>query len=80
MNKESLNNKKSNRFNKVATKRVDLILKTLHLLSNCSNRNSYIYEEKNVKKMFSVIKDQLRITESLYSDQINKMNKKDFKF
>ena len=55
MNKESLNNKKSNRFNKVATKRVDLILKTLHLLSNCSNRNSYIYEEKDVKKIEELI-------------------------
>ena len=80
MNKTELYIKKLNRFKKVATKRVDLILKTLHLLSNCSNRNSYMYEEKDVKKMFSVIKDQLRITESLYSDQINKMNKKEFKF
>ena len=80
MNKKSLNDKKSNRFQKVATKRIDLILKTLHLLSNCSNRNSYEYEEKDIKKMFSVIKDQLRIAESLYSDQINKMNKKNFKF
>ena len=80
MNKEELNNKKINRFKKVATKRVDVILKTLHLLSNCSNRNSYLYEEKDIRKMFSVIKDQLRITESLYSDQINKMNKKEFKF
>ena len=48
MNKTELNIKKLNRFKKVATKRVDLILKTLHLLSNCSNRNSYLYEEEKI--------------------------------
>ncbi len=80
MNKDDKKILKGNRFKKVARKRVDLILKTLNLLSNCSNRNSYDYNKQDVNKMFTVIKEQLRITEVKYADQINKMNKKEFKF
>jgi hypothetical protein len=80
MNKDDKKFLRGYRFKKVATKRVDLILKTLNLLSNCSNRNSYDYDEQDVKKMFTVIKEQLRITESNYLDQLNKIKKKEFKF
>ena len=67
-------------FDKVATKRVQKILTTLKLLSNCANRNNYSFNEADIKKMMFAIKDQLKITEARFKDELNKMNNKKFNF
>tara|TARA_B100001059_G_C17835001_1_gene587430 strand:- start:3732 stop:3986 length:255 start_codon:yes stop_codon:yes gene_type:complete len=64
------------RFKRIATKRVNKILDTLELLNNCSNRSSYSYEESEIKKMFTAIKEQLRITEAVFDEQLNKKKSK----
>ena len=43
---------KRQRFEKVASNRVQKILDFLNLLQNCSNRNNYEYTEEDVEHMF----------------------------
>lgn len=71
---------KRKRFEEVAGKRVQYIIDKLELLSNCSNRNNYEYNEEDVKKMFTVIRDQLKMAELKFSDEIRKKTKTTFKF
>lgn len=71
---------KRKRFEDVASKRVQYIIGKLELLGNCSNRNNYDYNAEDVKKMFSVIKDQLKKTETKFNDQLSKKLKSKFEF
>ena len=68
------------RFEKVAGKRVQFILDKLDLLGNCSNRSNYEYSEEDVKKMFKTLKERIKQVEALYKDELNKQQKKKFKF
>jgi hypothetical protein len=71
---------KRDRFEDVASKRVQYIIDKLELLGNCSNRNNYEYSEVDVRKMFSVIREQLRKTETRFTDEVSKKYRKTFKF
>ncbi len=71
---------KRDRFEDVASKRVQYIIDKLELLGNCANRNNYEFNEEDVKKMFSVIKDQLKKTELKFNEEIAKKTKNTFKF
>ena len=71
---------KRERFETVATKRVQYILDKLELLGNCANRNNYEYGEEDVRKMFVVIKEHIRKTEIKFGDEIAKKTKSIFKF
>lgn len=64
---------KKERFLKIAENRTNKILQTLRLLGNCSNTNNYSYNEKQIKKIFSVIEEELKNTKS-------KFNKNETKF
>ena len=66
---------KRNRFKKVASKRVDNILKTLDLLSNCSNTYNYEYTSEDVDKIFKALGSRLNNVKSQF---ISKLDKKDF--
>jgi len=66
---------KRNRFKKVATKRVDTILKTLDLLSNCSNTYNYEYSTEDVDKIFKALGIRLNNVKSQF---VSKLDKKDF--
>ncbi len=66
---------KRNRFKKVATKRVDTILKTLDLLSNCSNTYNYEYTTEDVDKIFKALSVRLNNVKSQF---VSKLDKKDF--
>lgn len=68
------------RFEKVASNRVQKVIDFLTLLGNCSNTNNYEYDEEDVRKMFSVIKDQLKTTEAQFGVGITKTGKNKFKF
>ena len=71
---------KRQRFEKVASSRVQKVLDTLQLLKNCSNRNNYDYSETDVEQMFSEISKALRDTRSAYVGELNKVFKKGFTF
>ena len=68
------------RFEKVASNRVQRILDTLDLLKNCSNRNNYEYDEKDIELMFSEITKKLKETKAVYTNELSRTNKQGFKF
>jgi len=60
------------RFKRIASKRTDLILHYLSLLSNCSNKSAYSYNEDDIRKIFTVIDEQLRITKAKFKRRKSK--------
>ena len=73
-------NSKRERFEKVASNRVQRILDTLALLQNCSNRNNYDYSQEDVDQMFSEINKALKDTKAAFVNEMNKTSKQGFKF
>lgn len=71
---------KRDRFEKVASNRVQKIIDFLGLLGNCANKNNYEYAEKDVNLMFKEISRALKETKTLYDKEFNKTRKKGFKF
>ena len=68
------------RFEEIASRRVDKVLSSMQSLQNCSNRYNYEYSDEDVKKMLSVIKisfDELKVS---FEKEISKNNKESFKF
>lgn len=71
---------KRQRFEKVASKRVQKIIDFMRLLGNCANKNNYDYTEKDVELMFREINRVLKETKVLYDKNLNKNDKGGFKF
>lgn len=71
---------KRQRFEKVASNRVQRILDTFELLKNCSNQNNYEYYESDIEKMFSEISKALKETKTVFEKELNKHNKTGFSF
>lgn len=75
-----MKSKKRERFEKVASKRVQKVIDTLTLISNCSNTNNYEYEERDVELMFREMNRALKEAKILFDKEINKTNQGTFKF
>lgn len=67
------------RFQNVASKRVQKVLNDLDSLSKCSNKSSYQYDEKDIRKMLKVIKEKVRFLE-LSFQQKGEHKQDEFKF
>lgn len=52
------------RFERLAEKRTNAVLKKLDILANCSNRNRYEYNEEEIEKIFKTIRKKVRETQS----------------
>lgn len=72
--------KRRERFEKVASNRVQKIIDFLDLLGNCANKNNYEYTEKDIELMFREINRALKETKVLYDKELNKTGKTGFKF
>lgn len=70
---------KKARFRRVASRRVDSILKGIRSLTKCSNVNNYDYNEEDLNKMVKAIKEELKIMETLYRKNL-KNNTESFNF
>jgi len=55
---------KRERFERLAEKRTNAVLKKLDILANCSNRNRYEYDEEDIEKIFKSIRKKVRETQS----------------
>ena len=62
MNYES----KNERFRRLAKQRGERILKDLRLLGNLSNQNNYEYSSEEVKKIFSFIDEELKLSKQRF--------------
>lgn len=58
---------KNTRFKRLAKQRGERILKDIHLLGNLSNRNNYEYSDAEVKKIFTAIEEELKISRSRFA-------------
>lgn len=72
--------KKRQRFEKVASRRVQKVIDYLALLQNCANRNNYDYNEQDVEHMFTEITKALKETKAAYGSELGKANKSGFSF
>jgi hypothetical protein len=75
-----MSSKRRERFEKVASNRVQKIIDFLDLLGNCANKNNYEYTEKDVELMFKEINRALKETKILYDKEMGKTKKRGFKF
>ena len=75
-----MNTTKRERFEKVASTRVQKIINLLDLLGNCSNKNKYDFSEKDVDLMFSEINHALKDTKNRFDFALNKKGNRGFKF
>jgi len=67
---------KEERFARVAGKRVNRVLEALRVLSKCSNRRSYQWNDDQLKKMWSAIEIEYRACK----DSFGERKRKDFHF
>lgn len=51
---------KRQKFVRLAEKRANEILERIRILSHCSNRSQYEYDEKQISKIFSAIETELK--------------------
>ena len=63
---------KRERFVRIAESRTNKILEQIRLLGNCSNKHNYSYSDEDIKKIFSVIENELREAKLKYTSQVNK--------
>lgn len=70
---------KKDRFKRVASRRVENILKGIRSLSKCSNPNNYEYNEEDLNKMVKAIKEEIKTMETLYKKNL-KDNSDSFNF
>lgn len=72
--------KRRERFEKVASNRVQKVLDYLNLLGNCANKNNYEYSAKDVDLMFKEINRTIKETKIIYDKELKKNKKNGFKF
>lgn len=58
---------KQERFKRLAKLRGERVLKDIQLLGNLSNRNNYEYTDQDIKKLFSVLDDELRSSKARFT-------------
>ena len=64
--------KKRERFKRLATQRTNIVLKRLKVLGNCANRSAYTYTEEEVNKICSEIERRVRETKAKFHFPKNK--------
>ena len=73
-----MNENKKERFKRVASKRMQNTLKEMTRLSNCSNTNSYEYDEKDVQKMMRTLTEKIQELRVAFRKGVK--NDNEFKF
>jgi len=59
-------NPKEERFKRLATHRTNEVLYRLKVLGNCSNRQLYDYDEKDIEKIFTEIDKKIKETKAKF--------------
>ena len=74
-----MENKKREKFEELAEKRVNEIIKKIRLVGNLSNRNNYDYTDNHVKQIISNIKNEVADLEEKFNSK-KKEQETTFKF
>lgn len=65
---------KNQKFQRLAEKRTNDVIKKLRLIGNLANTRQYDYSNKEVEEMFSAISEALRRAKSSYKSSVVKNN------
>lgn len=57
---------KRERFLRIAPNRTNKVLEDLRLLGNCSNRQNYKYERKEIEQIFKAIDQEVKRVKALF--------------
>lgn len=68
MNYESAN-KKADRFERLAEKRVTEVVKKMRLVANLSNRRNYTYTEEHVKQILDALETEMRLVKAKFRQE-----------
>lgn len=68
------NETKRKKFIRLAELRTNKILKMLQLLGNCSSKSNYDYTDEDVRKIFTVLEEELKNTKSKFLGSKQKNN------
>ena len=60
---------KRDRFVRLAEARTNKILDMMKLLGNCASTSNYEYTEEDVRKIFSALEKELKITKAKFTGQ-----------
>ena len=71
---------KRERFERVASNRVQKVIDFLALIGNCANRNNYEYTEADVDHMFAEMNKALKAAREEFSKEMVKSTKTQFRF
>ena len=58
--------KERERFERLAEKRTNAVIKKLDVLGHCANRNQYEYEKEEVEEMFKAIRKKMKSVKSQF--------------
>lgn len=72
---ENMSESKHDKFIRIAEARVNKIIDMIRLLSNCSNKATYQYNDEDIKKIFSTLEQELKSCKSKFQDAGEKNNK-----
>lgn len=50
---------KRDRFLRLATTRTQIVIDRLRILSHCANKSAYNYDDKDIEKIFSTIREEM---------------------
>lgn len=56
-------------FRRLATQRTNAVLEKLRVLGHCANIQLYEYTDEDVKKIFSVIRKELKAVEAKFNNR-----------
>ena len=59
---------KKERFIRIAEARTNKIIDMIRLLGNCANKRNYSYTDEEVKKIFTAIETELKITKGKFME------------
>jgi len=59
---------KHDRFRRLATKRTNVVLQRLQILSYCANPQLYDYSDEDIKKMFRAIESELKRVKARFTN------------
>jgi len=57
------------RFKTLAENRTNAILNQIRILSHCSNKNLYEYEQEEIERIFKAVEDALAEAKSKFKDK-----------
>ncbi|MFJ7678633.1 hypothetical protein ACIQXQ_11395 [Peribacillus sp. NPDC097198] len=72
-------NKKMDKFEELAEKRVSDTLKKLQLIGNLANKNNYEYTDAHVKQIIDTLESEIKTLKNRFIEE-NKERKTEFKF